>query len=176
MLRITLVARSLTVLLAVACAPVHAAEVPPPTEISAALKAVAFAPLPQPAYIEVKLQDDSPDNVRVAWEMHHALQRRGLLAGSGPTLRLNLDIEPAAMVGDAPARGTPREAGRSEGARFMGTFRATLTDSRNGQRLWEAEAVYETIRGDLAGGAAKLVPLFAESVGRSVEQRTVVLR
>ena len=157
--------------------PVWGVEVPPPTQAAAAVKAAAFAPLPRPAYVEVKLRDDSPDNVRVAWEMHAALQRRGLLASTGPTLRLTLDVDSAAMIGSEPAKKiTGRNQPDGEGARFMGIFRATLADAASGQRLWEAEAVYETIRGDLAGGAAKLVPVFADALGRSLDQHTITLK
>lgn len=143
---------------------------------SATVVAVAFSPLPQPAYIEVKLRDDSPDNVRVAWEMHNALLQRGLLAKAGPTLRLTLDIDSAAMVGDAPAKPLKKgEASDGDLTRFMGILHATLVDAKSGQRLWEAEAVYSTTWGDVAGGAAKLVPVLAESMGKTVEQRSVTL-
>ena len=154
-----------------------AVEIPPPTQASAAIKAAAFAPLPRPAYIEVKLRDDSPENVRIAWEMHNVLQRSGLLANSGPTLRLTLDIDSAAMIGDEPPKRVKgREPPAGERPKLMGIFRAVLVDVRSGQRLWEAEAVYQTIWGDLAGGAMKLVPVFADALGRSVDQRTITLR
>ena len=154
-----------------------AVEIAPPAQASAAVKAASFAPLPRPAYVEVKLQDDSPENVRIAWEMHNALQRKGLLANSGPTLRLTLDIESAAMIGDEPAKPIKgREPPAGERPKHMGIFRAMLTDASSGKRLWEAEAVYETIWGDLAGGAMKLVPVLADALGRTVDQRTITLR
>ena len=157
--------------------PAASVEIPPPTQASAAIKAAAFAPLPRPAYVEVKLLDDSPENVRIAWEMHNALQRNGLLAKTGPTLRLTLGIDSAAMIGDEPAKPIKgREPPPGERPKLMGIFRAVLVDTSSGVRLWEAEAVYQTIWGDLAGGAMKLVPVFAEALGRSVDQRTITLR
>ena len=152
-------------------------EIPPPTQIAAAVKAASFAPLPRPAYIEVKLMDDSPENVRLAWDMHNALQQKGLLAKTGPTLRLLLEIDSAAMVGDEQAKRIKgREPPVGDRARFMGIFRATLVDTGSGTRLWEAEAVYETVWGDLTGGATKLVPLFVDTLGRNMDQKTVTLR
>ena len=50
---------------------------------TASLSAVAYAELPRPSYVEVVLADDSPDNVRLAWEIHNLLQKGGWLAEKG---------------------------------------------------------------------------------------------
>jgi hypothetical protein len=158
-----------------------AANIAPPTQASAAMKAVAFAPMPKPAYIEVKLRDDAPENVELAWAMHEALQARGLLAKNGPTLRLTLEAESAAMIGDVPASRSPakdrsKELRQADRAKLMGVLRATLVEVASSKRLWEAEIVYETIWGDVVGGAAKLVPTLADSLGQSVDRSAFTLR
>ena len=150
--------------------------IPPPTQATAALKAVSFAPIPQPAYIEVKLRDDAPENVQLAWEMHNALQQRGLLAKAGPTLRLTLEVDSAAMIGEVATQKIKGKQPPPERAKLMGLLRATLADAKSGARLWEAEALYETIWGDLAGGALKLVPKLVETLGRSVDEKAIILR
>lgn len=146
----------------------------PPAQASAAFKAVAFNALPRPAYVEVKLLDDAPENVQLAWEVHHALEKKGLLAGNGPVLRLALETESAALIGDPPQQGGQWQ--EAERPKLMGILRAVLTDTRTGARLWEAEAVYETIWGDLGGGALKLVPTLVDAIGRSVERQAITLR
>lgn len=153
---------------------VGAAPPQPPTQAAAAFKAVAFNPLPRPSYIEVKLRDDAPENVQLAWEIHRALERKGLLARTGPTLRLTLETGSAALIGEPPEAGGQWQ--KPERPKLMGVLRAVLTDGRSGARLWEAEAVYETIWGDLAGGALKLVPTLVEAVGKTVERQAITLR
>ncbi len=165
--------RTLFVLLSMAGSPAWTAPVQPPTTASAAFKAVAFGTMPRPSYVEVSLRDDAPENVELAWTFHHALERRGFLADSGPTLRLTLETHAAAMVGD---RGRSEQWSEAERPKFMGVMRAVLTDMRNGARLWEGEAVFETIWGDITGGAIKLVPTFVDALGRTVERQAITLR
>src|SRR3546814_19087734 len=72
--------RAVLILLALTF-PVAAQDTGPPPAApalgSAALSSMAHAPLPRPSYVEVVLAADSPDNVRLAWATHHALQDRG---------------------------------------------------------------------------------------------------
>ena len=162
---------------AIAVAPggaVVAQEASAPALGSASLSAVAYAVAPRPSYVEVVLADDSPDNVRLAWEMHNLLQKAGWLAEKGPTLRLTLDTYTIGAAGTAePPAGTG--AGQQEELYVLGVLEGGLVDVASGQTVWEGRAVYRMNNGDLPLGAVALAPLFVEALGRNLSNEPVRL-
>src|SRR5690606_12459079 len=113
-------------------------------------------------YVEVVLTDDSPDNVRLAWDVHEALGRYGWLGDQGPTLRLTLETYTIGALGEASR--DPGAAARSgeggESLYVLGVLEGHLVDAASGARLWEARAVYRMSDGDLPLGALAIAPLF----------------
>lgn len=181
------------VLAAAAVSPGRAAvaqEAPAPALGSASLSAVAYAAAPRPSYVEVVLADDSPDNVRLAWETHNLLQKAGWLADKGPTLRLTLDTYTIGAAGTAepPQGGKIRDgrrgsgkppagtgAGQQEELYVLGVLEGGLVDVASGQTIWEGRAVYRMNNGDLPLGAVALAPLFVEALGRNLSNEPVRL-
>ena len=144
---------------------------------TASLSAVAYAELPRPAYVEVVLADDSPDNVRLAWETHNLLQKAGWLADKGPTLRMTIDTYTIGAAGTAepPKRGGKRGDGQPEELYVLGVLEAGLVDAATGRKLWEGRAVYRMNNGDLPLGAVALAPLFVQALGRNLSNEPVRL-
>ena len=149
---------------------------PAPTLGTASLSAVAYATLPRPAYVEVVLADDSPDNVRLAWEVHHGLERAGWLADKGPTLRLTMETYTIGAAGASePAARAAKGGERGEELYVLGVLEAGVVDAATGQKLWEGRAVYRMNNGDLPLGAVALAPLFVEALGRNLSNEPVRL-
>ncbi|MFN4089536.1 MAG: hypothetical protein ACK4QW_10915 [Alphaproteobacteria bacterium] len=146
---------------------------------SASLSSVAYATLPRPAYIEVVLADDSPDNVRLAWEMHGVLGRTGWLADDGPTLRLTLETYRIGALGSAAGPGSARPEepvpAAGEEVYVLGVLEGLLVDTSTGARLWEARAVYRMNDGDMPLGALALAPLLVEALGRTITNEPIRL-
>lgn len=159
--------------IAVMEAPAAAADPNAPAETTGAFHAAAFSPLPDSPRVEVRLVDDSPENLELGWQLQQELQRRGLAAGNGDSLVLTVETDVAITPDpDAPAP----EAGQSGGLEVIGFLRATLDHSRTEERFWEAEAAYRRSDGDLPAGARSLVPLLVEQIGHSVELDSVRIR
>lgn len=158
--------------IAVMGAPAEAADANAPPETTGAFHAAAFAPLPDAPRIEIRLMDDSPENLELGWRLQQELQRRGL-AGDGDNLILTVETDVAITPGpDAPAS----EPGENDDLEVIGFLRATLDHSRTEERFWAAEAAYRRSDGDLPAGARSLVPLLVEQIGHSVELDSVRIR
>ncbi len=148
---------------------------------SGTLSALSHAAVPQPSYVEVVLTDDSPDNVRLAWDVHEALGRYGWLADQGPTLRLTLETYTIGALGDSSrdAGTADRRGGGAEGGEslyVLGVLEGHLVDAASGARLWEARAVYRMSDGDLPLGALAMAPLFVAALGRNIDNEPVSLQ
>lgn len=144
---------------------------------TASLSAVAYAELPRPSYVEVVLADDSPDNVRLAWEIHNLLQKGGWLAEKGPTLRMTMDTYTIGAAGTAQPekRGGKGAGGQAEELYVLGVLEAGLVNVQTGQKMWEGRAIYRMNNGDLPLGAVALAPLFVEALGRNLSNEPVRL-
>jgi len=163
---------------AVAAQPAAAADdAAAPALGTASLSAVAYAELPRPSYVEVVLADDSPDNVRLAWEIHNLLQKGGWLAEKGPTLRMTMDTYMIGAAGTAEPekRGGKGARGQAEELYVLGVLEAGLVNVQTGQKMWEGRAVYRMNNGDLPLGAVALAPLFVEALGRNLSNEPVRL-
>lgn len=154
----------------------RAADPGQPAETTGAFHAEAYAPLPDDARIEVRLMDDSPENLELGWRIQEELQRRGYAEGKGDE-RLVLMVETdVSIVTGPPSDGGRNAAGEAGSLEVVGFLRATLDRVETDERLWAAEAAYRRSDGDLPAGAKSLAGLLAEQIGRTIELDTVRIR
>lgn len=154
----------------------QAADPGPPAETTGAFHAEAYAPLPNGARIEVRLMDDSPENLELGWRIQEELQRRGYVDGNGSE-RLVLMVETdVSIVTGPPTDGGQSAAGEAGSLEVVGFLRATLDRVETDERLWAAEAAYRRSDGDLPSGAKSLAGLLAEQVGKTIELDRVRIR
>ncbi len=167
----------------------------------ATLNAVSFQPLPAAQPIEVRVLDNSDENLAIMRELEGALKRRGApLGGADAPLLLTIDTGENVGAWNAPS-GTDRvpmmdDRGRlfpqgeldiSRQARLPvpGTtvvtppqYRLGLTiDARaTGVRLWQGWAIAPLSQGEPAELAAAMVPKLAASIGETVREEVFDLQ
>jgi hypothetical protein len=140
-----------------------------PAPGQAALRAEAFEAAPLPLAIEIRLLDDSPENLELAARLRAELQAVGHMARGGSPAVLTLETDTGVML---PGEGDqlPNPGDRPA---FLGFLRATLDDGRRGVRLWEAEAVYRAGDGNLPSGARAVLPYIVRALGQSVNYEAI---
>lgn len=167
----------------------------------ATLNAVAFQPLPASQPIEVRVLDNSDENLAIMRAVEAALKRRGApLAGGEAPLLLTIDTGDSVAAWNAPS-GTDRvpmmdDRGRlfpkgeldiSRQARLPlpettvvtpPQYRLGLTlDARStGARLWQGWAIAPLSQGEPAELAAAMVPKLAASLGETVREEVFDLQ
>ena len=159
------------------------------------LNAVAFQPIPQAQAVEVRVLDNSDENLAVMRELEEALRQRGVRVGGGEApLLLTIDTGDSVGAWTAPGvtdkirmmddRGRLFPQGELDMARqarlpLAGTtvvtpaqYRLGLTlDTRDsGTRLWQGWAIADLSQGEPSELAAAMVPKLADSLGRTVRE------
>lgn len=142
----------------------------PTPETTGAFHATAFAPLPKESRIEIRLMDDSPENLEIGWRIQQELQRHGYAKG-GTKLVLTIATDVSIAGGKAAA-----DSGEPGDLDVIGFLQATLDNTERNERLWAAEAAYKRSDGDLPAGAKALAPLLVEQIGKSIELKSVRIR
>lgn len=167
----------------------------------ATLNAVAFQPLPGSQPIEVRVLDNSDENLAIMRELQAALKRRGVpVGGDQAPLMLTIDTGDSVGAWTAPPpsdqvpmmddRGRLFPHGELDITRqarlpLPGTtvvtpaqYRLGLTlDSRaSGTRLWQGWAIADLSQGERADLAAAMVPRLADSLGRTVREESFELQ
>jgi len=165
--------RTLALLVAaifVVAAPAATQPLAPPEDMRAdgAYRAGAFIYMPDSVYVDVRLLDDSPDNVRLRDTLVGYLERLGLRRSGAPRFVLTLEFDRTYVV----ERG---ESGGRRPAGLWGVVRALLDEAATGTRFWEAEAIYRSLQGDTVTGAFGVMTVLAQSVGDTVETEALVL-
>lgn len=159
------------------------------------LNAVAFQPIPQAQAVEVRVLDNSDENLVVMRELEEALRQRGVhVGGNEAPLLLTIDTGDSVGAWTAPGvtdrvrmmddRGRLFPQGELDMARqarlpLAGTtvvtpaqYRLGLTlDTRDsGARLWQGWAIADLSQGEPSELAAAMVPKLADSLGRTVRE------
>jgi hypothetical protein len=165
------------------------------------LNAVAFEPLPAAASIEVRVLDDSDENLAIKRQLETALQGRGYrLAGDDSALLLTID------TGDSVGawRSTPQtdrvrmmdDRGRlfpqgeldvTRVARYPlpettvvtpAQYRlgVTLDDRKKGTRLWQGWTIADLSQGEPSELAAAMVPKLADTLGKTAREESFSLQ
>ena len=167
----------------------------------ASLNAVAFQPMPKDQAIEVRVLDNSDENLAVMRELEAALRQRGAGLGAGEApLLLTIDTSDSVGAWTSPGdtdrirmmddRGRLFPQGELDISRqarlpLPGTtvvtpaqYRLGLTlDSRSsGARLWQGWAIADLSQGEPSELAAAMVPKLADSLGRTVREEVFDLR
>lgn len=167
----------------------------------ATLNAVAFQPLAGSQPVEVRVLDNSDENLAIMHELQAALKRRGVpVGGDQAPLVLTIDTSDSVGAWTAPAssdqvrmmddRGRLFPQGELDITRqarlpLSGTtvvtpaqYRLGLTlDSRaTGTRLWQGWAIAELSQGDRSDLAAAMVPKLADSLGKTVREESFELQ
>lgn len=167
----------------------------------ASLNAVAFQPVSNGQAIEVRVLDDSDENLAVMQQLKAALAQRGLpLGGSEAPLLLTVETSDSVGAWTAPAdsdrirmmddRGRLFPQGELDISRqarlpIEGTtvvtpaqYRLGLTlDSRvSGVRLWQGWAIADLSQGEPSELAAAMVPKLADSFGQTVREEAFDLQ
>ena len=167
----------------------------------ATLNAVAFQPLSKSQPIEVRVLDNSDENLAIMSELQAALKRRGVpVGGEEAPLMLTIDTSDSVGAWTAPpasdqvpmmddrGRLFPRgELDISRQARLplAGTTVVTpaqyrlglLLDSRaSGTRLWQGWTIADLSQGNPADLAAAMVPKLVDSLGQTVREETFELQ
>lgn len=159
------------------------------------LNAIAFQPIPRAQAVEVRVLDNSDENLAVMQELEAALRQRGLsVGGEEAPLLLTIDTGDSVGAWTAPGasdqirmmddRGRLFPQGELDMARqarlpLTGTtvvtpaqYRLGLTlDTRaTGTRLWQGWAIADLSQGEPSELAAAMVPKLADSLGRTVRE------
>lgn len=167
----------------------------------ATLNAVAFQPLAGSQPVEVRVLDNSDENLAIMHELQAALKRRGVpVGGDQAPLVLTIDTSDSVGAWTAPApsdqvrmmddRGRLFPQGELDITRqarlpLSGTtvvtpaqYRLGLTlDSRaTGTRLWQGWAIAELSQGERSDLAAAMVPKLADSLGKTVREESFELQ
>ena len=167
----------------------------------ATLNAVAFQPLAGSQPVQVRVLDNSDENLAIMHELQAALKRRGVpVGGDQAPLVLTIDTSDSVGAWTAPApsdqvrmmddRGRLFPQGELDITRqarlpLSGTtvvtpaqYRLGLTlDSRaTGTRLWQGWAIAELSQGDRSDLAAAMVPKLADSLGKTVREESFELQ
>lgn len=180
-----------------------AAVLPASAEVTgqATLNAVAFQPIPQSQAIEVRVLDNSNENLAIMRELQAALSQRGVpLGASDVPLLLTIDTSDSVGAWTAPGatdrirmmddRGRLFPQGELDMARqarlpLAGTtvvtpaqYRLGLTlDSRSsGERLWQGWSIADLSQGQPSELAAAMVPKLADNLGRTVREEVFDLQ
>jgi len=165
------------------------------------LNAVAFQPIPQGQTVEVRVLDNSDENLAVMRELEAALSQRGVpVGGEEAPLLLTIDTSDSVGAWSAPGdtdrirmmddRGRLFPQGELDMARqarlpLAGTtvvtpaqYRLGLTlDTRaTGTRLWQGWATADLSQGEPSELAAAMVPKLADSLGRTVREEPFSLQ
>jgi hypothetical protein len=167
----------------------------------AVLNAVAFEPVPAAAAIEVRVLDDSDENLAIKRELESALAGRGFPVG-GASAPLVLTIDTGENVGawrtssDTNVIQLKDDRGRlfpqgtldvTNVARLPlpsttvvtpAQYRLGLTlDSRaSGDRLWQGWTIADLSQGQSSELAQAMVPKLAASVGETVREQSFDLQ
>lgn len=167
----------------------------------AVLNAVAFAPLPAGAAIEVQVLDNSDENLAIKRELETAIAGRGFPAGDAAA-PLVMTIDTGENVGawrttsdtnvielkDDRGRLFPQgQLGVTNVARLPlpstdvvtpARFRLGLTlDSRSsGDRLWQGWSIADLAQGQPSELAQAMVPKLAASMGETVREQSFDLQ
>lgn len=167
----------------------------------ASLNAVAFQPIPEDQAIEVRVLDNSDENLAVMRELEAALTQRGASLGAGEApLLLTIDTSDSVGAWNSPSdtdrirmmddRGRLFPQGELDISRqarlpLPGTtvvtpaqYRLGLTlDARSsGVRLWQGWAIADLSQGEPSELAAAMVPKLADSLGHTVREEAFDLR
>jgi hypothetical protein len=166
----------------------------------ATLNAVAFDQFPADAEIQIRVLDDSEDNLAIASELKRALTERGYSVG-GDDAPLALTIDTGDAVG---AWRTPSDTDRvrmmdDRGRLFPGgeldvtrqvriplprttvvtpaQYRIGLTieDRASGGPIWQGWAIADLSQGEPAELARAMVPKLADSIGRTIREQVFAL-
>lgn len=167
----------------------------------ATLNAVAFQPLAGSQPIEVRVLDNSDENLAIMHELQAALKRRGVpVGGDQAPLMLTIDTGDSVGAWTAPPssdqvpmmddRGRLFPQGELDIARqarlpLAGTtvvtpaqYRLGLTlDARaTGTRLWQGWAIADLTQGERGDLAAAMVPKLVNSLGQTVREESFELQ
>lgn len=167
----------------------------------ATLNAVAFQPLSGSQPIEVRVLDNSDENLAIMRELQAALKRRGVpVGGDQAPLMLTIDTGDSVGAWNAPAssdqvrmmddRGRLFPQGELDITRqarlpLAGTtvvtpaqYRLGLTlDSRaSGTRLWQGWTIADLSQGERSDLAAAMVPKLVDSLGKTVREESFELQ
>ena len=167
----------------------------------ATLNAVAFQPFPQTEAIEVRVLDNSDENLAIMRELQAALTQRGVSLGAGDApLLLTIDTGDSVGAWTAPGatdrirmmddRGRLFPQGELDIARqarlpLAGTtvvtpaqYRLGLTlDARiSGERFWQGWSIANLSQGQASELAAAMVPKLADNLGRTVREQVFDLQ
>jgi hypothetical protein len=175
---------------------------PAATEVvgQASLNAVAFQPIPKAQAIEVRVLDNSDENLAVMRQLEAALTQRGVKLGAGEApLLLTIDTSDSVGAWTAPHR-TDRirmmddrdrlfpqgelDITRQARLPLEGTtvvtpaqYRLGLTlDDRSGVRLWQGWAIADLSQGEPSELASAMVPRLADSLGNTVREEVFELQ
>lgn len=167
----------------------------------ATLNAVAFQPLSGSQPIEVRVLDNSDENLAIMRELQAALKRRGVpVGGDQAPLMLTIDTGDSVGAWTAPAssdqvrmmddRGRLFPQGELDITRqarlpLAGTtvvtpaqYRLGLTlDARaSGTRLWQGWTIADLSQGERSDLAAAMVPKLVDSLGKTVREESFALQ
>ncbi|MFO1119849.1 MAG: hypothetical protein U1E38_07050 [Rhodospirillales bacterium] len=167
----------------------------------ATLNAVAFHTLSGSEPVEVRVLDNSDENLVIMHELQAALKRRGVPVGRDQApLVLTIDTSDSVGAWTAPAasdrvrmmddRGRLFPQGELDITRQArlplpattivtpAQYRLGLTlDSRaSGTRLWQGWTIADLSQGERADLAAAMVPKLVDSLGQTVREETFALQ
>jgi hypothetical protein len=165
------------------------------------LNAVAFEPMPAHAALEVRVLDDSDENLALKREMEAALTGRGFRIGTDDVpLVLTIDTgeSVAAWRTDSQTdrvpmmddRGRLFPQGELEVTRQVRLplpkttvvtppqyrIGVTIDDRASGARIWQGWTSADLSQGEPAELASAMVPKLADSLGRTVREERFPLR
>jgi hypothetical protein len=165
------------------------------------LNAVAFEPMPADAALEVRLLDDSDENLAIKREMEAALTSRGFRVGRDDApLVLTIDTgeSVAAWHTDSQTDRVPMmdDRGRLFPQGELDVTRqvrlplprttvvtpaqyrigVTIDDRASGVRIWQGWTIADLSQGEPAELASAMVPKLADSLGRTVREERLPLQ
>jgi hypothetical protein len=165
------------------------------------LNAVAFEPMPADAALEVRVLDDSDENLAIKREMEAALTGRGFRIGTDDApLVLTIDTgeSVAAWHTDSQTDRVPMmdDRGRLFPQGELDVTRqvrlplprttvvtpaqyrigVTIDDRASGVRIWQGWTIADLSQGEPAELASAMVPKLADSLGRTVREERFPLQ
>ena len=165
------------------------------------LNAVAFEPMPADAAMEVRVLDDSTENLAIKREMESALTGRGFRIGTDEApLVLTIDTgdrvgawNTTSQIDRIPVmddRGRLFPQGELDVTRQVrlplprttivtpAQYRigVTIDDRRSGARIWQGWTIADLSQGEPAELASAMVPKLADSLGRTVREERFPLQ
>jgi len=152
------------------------------------LTAYAYTLFPSGARVRLDPRDDAADDLALVAGFRRGLERRGHIVDPASVLVLSFDLVQDDDVSLADRGGDPagdealvvqlgqpanqrRRADPGTYARYR--LSVAIDDRRTGRRVWSAELLFATDYRDHLGAAQAVVPVLLDSIGQTVNRRSI---